>query len=190
MLPYIGENYSTTKTLLIAESFYLPNECILNKNSEVWYKSTENELNDFEKQWINCRGLVECNWQSKGHFLFKEIDRTLRTNIKGGFEKIAFMNAFQRPACKEGESFKYDCENIDVEIAYKTINKVQQILQPEKIIFVTKYGWDMLNLNVTEEKIAKIYDFTCHPGTGGRYWNKANYPHGKSKFIKLLTTKC
>ncbi len=96
------------------------------------------------------------------------------------------MNGFQRPACKEGESFKNDCEDIDVEIACKTINEVQEILKPEKVIFISKYTWNKLNFKTTDKQIAKIYDCVCHPATGGRYWNKPNYPDGKAKFIELL----
>jgi len=40
----------------------------------------------------------------------------LNKSLGEGFEKIAFMNAFQRPACEEGGTFKYDCQNIDIEI--------------------------------------------------------------------------
>ena len=186
MLPYVGGNYKDTEILIIGESFYLPNECQLNKSSIKWYNSTQDELTENEKEWIDCRGLVECDWKSNGHFIYRELNRTIESVFGLGFEKVAFMNGFQRPACKEGESFRYDCEDLDVEIAYKTINRVQEILKPEKVIFVSKYTWDKLNWKVIEQKIAKLYDWVCHPGTGGRYWNNSNYPSGKEKFIELL----
>jgi len=108
MRPFVGECYSSSqiKTLLIAESFYLPNECELHKDAGTWYSSDESGLAENEKPWVDCRGLIECDWFADGHFIYRELNRCLLESTGIGFEGLAFMNAFQRPSCKEGESFK------------------------------------------------------------------------------------
>ncbi len=190
MRPYVGSNYSSkdNKILLIAESFYLPNECKLNKESQHWYNANESKLSDYEKRWINCRGLIECNWNSHGHFIYRELNRVMMETTGEGFSSVAFMNAFQRPACQEGRSFQYDCEPIDIQKAVDTINAVQDILTPNIVIFVAKYPWDLLGNRIKEKSIAQKYTFVCHPGTGGRYWHNINYRHGRKKFVEILQT--
>lgn len=192
MRPYVGNNYSSKKNkiLLIAESFYLPNECKLNKESQRWYEGNESMLSDYEKPWINCRGLIECEWESAGHFIYRELNRVLQEVSGEGFSSVSFMNAFQRPACEEGHSFKDDCEEVDEQYAVETINVVQNILKPDVVIFVAKYPWDRLGSRVKKEGVANQYSFVCHPCTGGRYWHKQSYPHGRSKFVEILKNTC
>ncbi|OXU15072.1 hypothetical protein SMSP1_01267 [Sedimentisphaera salicampi] len=188
MRPFVGEFYSANpiKTLLIAESFYLPNECELHKDAEEWYASNESDLDSSEKPWVDCRGLIECDWFAAGHFLYRELDRCLCESTGIGFEGLAFMNAFQRPSCREGESFKHFCTNLDIEKSSEVINVVQEVLLPDHVIFVAKYPWDVLGAQVTSKDVAKKYDFVCHPGTGGRYWHNVDYQHGKQKFLKIM----
>lgn len=188
MRPFVGESFASSKvkTLLIAESFYLPNECNLHKDADKWYGSDESNLTDNQKSWAHCRGLIECDWSAPGHRIYRELDRCLRESTGIGFEGLAFMNAFQRPSCKEGESFKYFCTDLDIEKSVDVINSVQEVLKPDQVIFVAKYPWDALGKKVASKKIAKKYDFACHPGTGGRYWHNAKYKHGRQKFLGIM----
>lgn len=191
MMTYVGNKYrneSSCKILLIAESFYLPNESILHKKPDSWYSGNQTQLTEKEISWMNCRGLIECGWESSGHHIFRELNKRLASVLNGGFENVAFMNAFQRPACKEGESFRNDCVQKDIEVAIDTINKVQEIIKPDTVIFVAKYPWDLLGSEIKKQDIAKKYSFVCHPATGGRYWHNKNYKHGKNKFIELIQT--
>lgn len=191
MMTYVGRNYtkeSNPKILLIAESFYLSNESVIHKNPDSWYSGSQKLLTEKEISWMNCRGLIECSWKSRGHYIFRELNNALSSVLTGGFENVAFMNTFQRPACKEGESFRKDCTQKDIEVAIDTINKVQDIIQPDVVIFVAKYPWDLLGSEVKNRGVAKSYSFVCHPATGGLYWHKKSYKHGKNKFIELLKT--
>lgn len=188
MRPFVGESYSSSqsKTLLIAESFYLPNECELHKEAETWYSSDESGLTENEVPWVDCRGLIECNWSADGHFIYRELERCLHESTGNGFVGVAFMNAFQRPSCKEGESFKPFCTQLDIEHSVEVINSVQEALLPDRVIFVAKYPWDVLGAKLASKGIAGEYNFVCHPGTGGRYWHNKEYPHGKLKFLELM----
>jgi len=64
---------------------------------------------------------------------------------------------------------------------------VQEALQTDRVVFVAKYPWDALGAMVASRGIADEYNFVCHPGTGGRYWHNSNYPHGKRKFLQIMT---
>ena len=189
MMPFVGEHYSASpsKTLLIAESFYLPNDCDAHKDAAKWYSSDESVLTDEQKKWANCRGLIEGEWIARsGHKIYIELNSSINEARGIGFEGVAFMNAFQRPSCEEGETMRHFCEELDITNSVAVINEVQKILAPDQIIFVAKYAWDVLGTQIASKNIAKKYDFVCHPGTGGFYWLKDGYPHGKPKFMQLM----
>jgi len=187
MMPFVGLNYrkSDPKFLLIGESFYLPDSCTLNDQSDVWYASEQTKLMAEEQKWRDCRGLIACGWESPGHYIYRELNSSISEVLENGFADVAYMNAFQRPACEEGDSIRKDCTAQDIEMASKTIDEVQAILKPDVIIFVAKFSWDVLEKSFHKEPQIQ-YDFVCDPGTGGRYWHDKDYPHGKSKFIEIL----
>jgi len=99
---------------------------------------------------------------------------------------VVYMNAFQRPAPVTGDSIKNFCKSIDYEISAKTIDEVIKIVDPDLVIFVSKLSWDTLRWKLSKNQGTRKIDFTCHPGTGGRYWHNKEYPHGIEKFNKLL----
>ena len=99
---------------------------------------------------------------------------------------VVFMNGFQRPAPEPGKSIRKFCERIDYTIGAKTIEKVIDIVEPNLVIFVSKFSWDELRWKLPKPKFGTEYDFVCHPGTGGRYWHNTDYKHGVSKFTNLV----
>src|SRR5687768_9795187 len=77
MKPYIGHNYGTNgkaKIMLVAESHYLPEYSTISNDPEKWYNSKQSDLNEEETGWIHTRGVVQCDWQSRGHMIFRELD--------------------------------------------------------------------------------------------------------------------
>ena len=193
MKPFIGEFYNSDKhkkLLLVGESYYLPNETNLHHSSIQWYGSNQDELDDDEVEWIDCNGLLTCDWASDGHQIYRELNKCIFSlNIEKGkraIDEVAFTNYFQRPAEKEGESFKYFCTEEDIVRANEILEQVIRIIDPDIVIFVSKYAWDTGGIKVKNDFPQKIVDFVCHPGTGGRYWHNESYPHNKDKFINLL----
>jgi hypothetical protein len=192
MIPYIGQDYELDlhkKLLLIGESNYLPEESEIHLDDKKWYKSSEDDLTDEEIEWINCRGLLECNWDSPGHFIYRELNRSLQEvlpistvdNKTRAISHCAFMNCFQRPSTT-GNSIKNLCTRMDIDESNKTKSSVIEIIKPDIVIFVSKLSWDLVGKNYKDNR----FDFVCHPGTGGRYWHNNKYPHGKRKFIQIL----
>ena len=95
MKPFIGEFYNSDKhkkLLLVGESYYLPNETNLHHSPIKWYDSNQNELDDEEIEWINCSGLLTCDWTSDGHHIYRELNKcifSLKFDIK---ISISFLN--------------------------------------------------------------------------------------------------
>ncbi len=195
MRPYIGHNYglnNNTKILLIAESNYLPEDSVIHKNAEVWYNSSQLDLNTKEINWIHCRQLCENDWKDNGLMLYRELEQNLQMHFKSSVNKeramtnIAFMNAFQRPSPKMGESIKHYLKESDYKISSDVISQVISIIDPDLVVFVSKLAWDRLKSRLKIENSKLKIDFTCHPASGGRYWHNKQYRNGKEKFNTIL----
>lgn len=196
MMPYIGLNYGRNgykKVLLVGESNYFPSKSTIHLDVEKWYQINQTQLyNDKEGNnevdWINCRNLLDSKWDSKGHYMYRELDSNLRklfnTNEKRAMDNISYINAFQRPS-KKGESIKIYLKPIDEKVAKEVLRDVINIIQPNIVIFVSKFAWEKIGNKLNLENNIKV-NFTCHPATGGRYWFKSNYIHGRNKFNDLL----
>jgi hypothetical protein len=194
MLPYIGKNYGVNgqlKILLVAESNYLPEESTIQQNAEIWYSSEQSRLTDEEVDWINCRDLLQCSWSSDGHMIYRELENNLKdyfnknTNEEKAISNVAYMNGFQRPSPVIGESIKHYLTQTDCFLSAKIISNVISIIDADLVVFVSKLAWDRLNYLLEIDDKVKV-DFTCHPGTGGRYWFNKNYSHGRDKFRSIL----
>ena len=190
MLPYIGGNYISTihkKLLLIGESNYFPKTSTIHKDATKWYDGNQSLLSEEEIEWIHNRGLTEC----ARHQNYKNLNDCLAelkiTVTEKPISHISYMNAFQRPAVDTGKSFKYCCTEKDILISAATINKVIEILEPDIIIFVSKYSWDALHGKITIKEDMHM-DFVSHP-TDPFHWQNKKYVHGKMKFMKLLAEK-
>lgn len=114
-------------------------------------------------------------------------------NIKYDTELIHefafYKNYFLRPASVKGNnrSFKKDCKPIDREVAGKALCGVIEVIQPDILIFVSKYAWEEFNgycqntnLVFENTKIESVY----HPAHPGSWHNKNGL--GKQKFEQLL----
>ena len=193
MRPFIGKNYGKSnsgKIMLIAESHYLPPKSTISRNPENWYNSTQSDLSNEEIAWINTRNILKGNWKPAGHMIFRELNTRMSEFIDNkefrAMTNVAFMNGFQRPAPETGDSIRNFCKPIDFKIGAKTIDNVVRVIEPDLVIFVSKLSWDKLRWKIPKSELEIIYDFVCHPGTGGRYWHNKKYEHGVKKFKSLI----
>lgn len=192
MMPYLGPKYGSVgkvKVLLIAESNYLPENSEIHKNAEIWYGSNQNQLSRDENGWLNCRQLLECDWKSDGHKIYREINKVLSDfydNEERAIENIAFVNGFQRPSPIMGESIKKYLTQQDLDVSVKVLSRIISIIEPDLVVFVSKLAWDKLSQRLLKIHKNVEFEYTCHPATGGRYWNKKGYMHGVNKFRKIF----
>jgi len=189
MKPYIGNNYGKhhKKLILIGESHYLPKHSTIHLKAEEWYNASQEYLSPEEIEWINTRKILESNWNSRGHFLFKELERRM-TEVLGNTKCRAmtnaiFINGFQRPSI-EGESIKKIAKKIDYEKSIDILKNVIEIFEPEQVVFVTKFTWDNIGKKISKPfKNDIAFDFVYHPAAY-RYWYK--YPNGIKKFKDII----
>ena len=192
MLPYVGEDYETgshRKMLLVGESFYFPEESTVHLDAERWYSQTESALNCAEIEYFGCRGLVECPWKADGHKMYREINGCLATL---GLEfkdrpvsHVAYINAYFRPASKNGDSFKHGCTLLDRTKSWDITERVIRAIKPDLVVYVSKYAWDNVGRHLASRLEVPEFRFTSHPADP-RHWNRRGYAHGRSKFIQIL----
>ncbi len=194
MLPFVGSNYESAnhkKLLLIGESNYLPQKSEINKNHETWYNGNQSTLSAEEVCYIDCRGLLCCNWKSAGHKIYREINRCLQNVGITGEDKpishITYINGFQRPA-NYGKTFKHLCKEIDVINSSKVICETIRVIKPNVIVFVSKCAWDAFRPHLDTKDTDVYIDFVSHPADHF-HWQKKGYSNGHNKFIKILESK-
>jgi hypothetical protein len=195
MVPFVGNHYEApqhNKLLLVGESNYLPKKSKVHLDPDAWYKGCQKQLSDEEIRWIHCRGLLKGDWNNGGHRIYREINRCLESaGINGSersMEHVAYMNAFQRPA-REGDSIKHIVKTLDKDKAAEVIKEVVDVIEPDMVVFVSKYAWDALKSRLKRADGMPDLDFVCHPTGAWSYWNRESYAHGKRKFLHLLENR-
>lgn len=195
MLPYVGPDYESpthVRMLLVGESNYFPKSSLVHKESRSWYEKSQADITPEEEAYINCRGLLECDWKAPGHKIYRELNACLALLELPCTDRpvshVAYMNAFQRPAAVPGSTFKHCCTDIDVEIGLETLKSTVAIIDAEVVVFVSKYAWDKIGKRVRNEQVSGYYDYVSHPADPF-HWNVPSYKHGKSKFVDLLRSR-
>ena len=203
MIPFIGDYYISDKhkkLLLVGESFYFPDKSTIHLDAEKWYQASEKDLSvvegengkkEEEKEWINCKDLLENNKWKKGHKMYIELNNTIGkmklTFDARPIDEIAFTNFFVRPAIK-GKSIKNYKNKSDVEIdkqkANKVLESVLQILNPDVLIFVSKYAFECVDKNIWNKFANMKVNYFKHPCSP--CWNCNDSSRGKNAFLKML----
>jgi hypothetical protein len=193
MRPFVGKDYVSTthaRLLILGESFYFPEDSLVHKEAGNWYAMKQGSLTEEEVTYINCRQLLECDWGSPGHKMYREINRCLAeldlpSQDDRPVSHISYTNTFSRPARDSGGSFKDCCVDQDVVESIRMVTKVIEALSPNLVIFVSKYAWDVIGANIAKQISEPKFDFVSHP-TDPFHWNVESYQHGRRKFVTLL----
>ena len=185
MKPWVGTNYVSDKhkkLLVLGESHYLPKGSIKSCDVDAWYSGSVDSLEAEEKGWIFTAEIIgkhmQENFPNSAHGIFRNTAKAVNTvgyqyaNPSEAMNDIAFMNFFQRPAEKTGDSINVGKK--DVEVAICVLKDVIEILAPDIIVFVScKAAWygksivESLNIPVA---------VTPHPTC--RWWNKQTKKYG------------
>ncbi|MHC5225078.1 hypothetical protein ACYSN2_02925 [Ignatzschineria sp. LJL83] len=196
MKPFIGSKYGVEfpKTLLLAESHYLPKiNSGIHLCPTTWYELNQSHLsanknidNETELSWINTRNILNKPRlsSSKGHAIYRNIHQAINeffpnTRSDNNFTHFAFMNTFLRPAELSGKSIKI--QEIDKQKSRETIQQVIDIIDPEKVIFISSKSFNAIAKNINAKAIYK----TPHPAC--IWWNrKSKKGTGKQQLINAL----
>lgn len=209
MMPFVGFEYDKMqkKILLVGESHYLnqishedgekPSFDFSNEFSEInWYEMNFDTIKSNypksglaqQKSYVYTRNVV-CSFLAGYPGVGYGIFHTPLTAIhdvlnKNDFNEFAFMNYFQKPAYKFGESIKKYIDDNDKKIAFDTLVGVVKSITPTKIIILSSTVRDRLNELLPESERfiegVPVY-YTCHPTCA--WWRRNDGKHGKKAFI-------
>jgi hypothetical protein len=216
LLPFIGENWneSPLKFLIIAESHYIDKDALKETHYSNWYEETSNNFNKLEINLNYYRNYINTRYNVNNAFIEFKKPYTHYYNIRSAirdsitfFEKkeyvldyLAYYNYFQRPAFVQGETI--DNNDVDNEKAYKTLNSLLEIINPNKVIFISKKSFDAYNQSriMNNDPVLDIIKNNFTPHAGSAWWNKKSVNYGKhigsnenrtgrERFIDIITNK-
>ena len=186
MMPFVGSEYasSSPRLLIIAESHYLRKSSTIHLDASGWYQSSANQLLDHELSATNTRKCLTKagkTWRLKSYTIYRNLEAAL---IEAGYPEkdntlrhIAFMNAFQRPAVSR---LSINSTAIDEEYSAPTIRSVVRIIEPEKVIFVSRKAHKVFASHLDVPTYA-----VPHPASA--WWNRpSKRGTGKAQFLRLL----
>ena len=189
MLPYVGRHYNETRILLIGESHYLSNyESEEVRNMNAWYESPTDDYSFEYKENIETRWVIRkflTGRRTKAYSMFSNPAKALTDAWDLGelydgeaFTGFAFYNYFQRPARNAGKSIVMGEE--DERQAFFIMNRIVDILKPEKVIFLSKKAADSFTYQGGDLD-EKRFHFVYHPTS--KYWHEAE---GKKKLCRIF----
>ena len=180
MLPYIGRHYPNTGILVLGESHYLSNEeSDETRRMQGWYDRTTQSGSFKHPRNFYTRGVVRTYLTERRYKSSSMFSNPAKALIDGwglecvndseAFTAFAFFNYFQRPASSSGASISLNAE--DEVQACAILSRVLGILQPQKVIFLSKKAFNSYSrLAGTVDR--DLIDYVYHPTS--KYWNYAD----------------
>lgn len=206
-LPHIGNKYeeSTTRIMIIAESHYL-HEKFNNKFSVAdWYENPElvnSQLNE-QKSGMTTRAVIRDYLTStkliKPYTIFRNLENAYRNFQLDSrlFEECVFINYFQRPSQKNGDSIIVHTK--DSLIALENLLALNEILKPNKIIFVSSKAYNDFKSRASESQKESFAFVASVPHASSPWWNKTSpkfgvneegkIATGREKFMRIISLK-
>nr|WP_322624046.1 hypothetical protein [uncultured Flavobacterium sp.] len=209
-MPHIGDGYDAVpiKIMIVAESHYLPKYLDDKITVEDWYDNPQSVYikfeNSYDKGWINTQGVINHyrKEQKNGALvLFANLEKAYAEAYPGKllFDECIFLNYFQRPAERRGESIRISKR--DSEVALQNLLTLIDVAKPNKIIFVSSKAHKDFQAASLDKGIAKDdlpYVGTVPHAGASVWWNKASKKFalkggkpvtGRQKFIRIVTPK-
>lgn len=211
MLPYIGIHYLDTQILLVGESHYLGDNEQMNSETsqyqqilenvekkkkiyEKWYEEEWNHIEDIDVETIKNSAnyyytrrvvidtFIYGDTLGSGQIFYNPLKIVYGENTsKENINKFAFLNYFQRPEFKGGNTIQN--EEKDNEVAGKTLFEVIGILKPKKVIFLSSKAYRAFKKTQWYQSVSADIDCVAHPGCA--WWNRKGGKYGKNKFKKI-----
>lgn len=200
MKVWVGCNYSKnpTKLLLIGESHYLNKESEYHLDPKIWYAGVE------VSEKIDCKNIktrniiyngIKTKWQLKSKTIFRNIEKALFESLffenkpLTAFTEVAFMNYFQRPAEKTGQSINVSA--IDAEVSSFVFQSVVNAVEANIIIFTSSLAWQHAkNYGIRDFLNKKNIKVGRAPHPGMPWWSRSSKAYGnqtgKEHFIQLM----
>lgn len=198
-LPYIGPGYASAplKILIVAESHYLHRKYDGQITEDSWYDdpvAVTHKIKD-NLSGINTRKVIQdyrtANRTLKAYRIFLNLEAAYRDVFPGRelFHECAFINYFQRPAERNGQSIKVGRR--DAQVAFENLTGLAQVIGPHKVVFTSRKAFDAYKASQQQIDYTWV-NVIPHPSCV--WWNKPSPRYGlnglaasgRDKFIRLL----
>lgn len=180
LLPWVGNGYraATLKILLLGESHYLPKGVSYHHDVDDWYSGIQIASVE-DLKWITTRSIIknglQNGWKGASKTIYRNLSSTLVaanfSPIEAPFASLAYMNFFQRPAEKTGESLRV--KDADRRVGAATVTHVASCLKPNLVIFCSSLAWRVANderLLLTLKSQGCGFGGVPHPASA--WWNR------------------
>ncbi len=188
MRPWVGIAYSKQliKILTVGESHYLGKRSTYHHDINTWYEGISLEGKK-DRAGVHTRNVIyngiNSNWKKKSKTIFKNTEAALfasnifESNPLSAYDNIAYLNYFQRPAERHGESIKVKQQDKDV--SREVFRGVIEIIQPSIVIFTSTLAFNAAKSSgVTEWFKDNAIPFTRTPHPGCSWWNRVSKKYG------------
>ncbi len=200
MKPWVGDRYAEVglKVLIIGESHYLKSGSNYHHDAKAWYDGVKvSDKKDWG--WIKTRDIISngiaAKWKGGSKLIYKNIEKGLyEAGFCGreqstAFSDIAFLNYFQRPAQKTGESIKVT--KLDSDVSHYVVSQVVATISPDIVIFASSLAWKHAKQSGLVQKInGKGIKCTRVPHPGMPWWNRVSKAYGnktgKQHFVSYI----
>tara|TARA_R110002060_G_scaffold29939_2_gene40380 strand:+ start:277 stop:951 length:675 start_codon:yes stop_codon:yes gene_type:complete len=202
LIPWIGDGYDEAKhkLLILGESHYLDKDSQYHHNPEEWYAGVDvsafKDLGWMKTANIIRNGLKD-GWKKKSKLIYKNLSKALIESkveefaIEQPFQKVCYLNYFQRPAEKIGKSIKVSC--LDSQVSADVVSEVTAIVKPDIVIFSSTLAWNHAKKsNLISELKERGIKCARVPHAGMPWWNRVSKKYdnktGKYYFIDFITS--
>ncbi|WP_366183262.1 hypothetical protein [Flavobacterium ovatum] len=205
-LPHIGKNFDDVKQriMIVAESHYVDG-CI---TADGWYNNPEEIYSRLIESidWFKTRSVLLTYFKQRklrkvepALTIFKNLETAYKTVFKNSqlFDECVYINYFQRPAEKKGDSIQIDKR--DSAIALDNLLVLIDVLKLDKIIFVSSKAYKdfIVNTTETQRKALPYIGSVPHPSASA-WWNTTSTKYGtkeiptatgREKFERIIKPK-
>ncbi|MBA6287471.1 hypothetical protein [Colwellia sp. MB3u-4] len=200
LIPWIGDGFNDAKhkLLILGESHYLDEGSHYHHNPQEWYAGID--VSAFEDLgWMKTANIIRNGinngWKQKSKLIYKNLSKALieskveEFDIEQPFQKLCYLNYFQRPAEKTGKSIKVS--DLDSKRSSSVVNEVIAIVKPHIVVFSSTLAWNHAKKSglISELKEGGI---KCErvPHAGMPWWNRVSKKYdnktGKYYFIDFI----
>lgn len=185
-LPWVGIGYrkAKLKILLLGESHYLPNGVTYHHDADAWYSGIQITSAE-DLKWMATRSIIRnglhSDWKGRSKTIYRNLSSALvaeNFSVEDApFTSLAYMNFFQRPAEKTGDSIRV--KDVDRRISAATVAHVSSCLQPNLVVFCSALAW---RAAIEEGLLLTLKSQGCGVGSiphpASAWWNRKSLIRG------------
>ena len=205
-LPHIGKNFeqATRRILIVAESHYIAEKFNGLTSADNWYNNYDEIYKKLgsDSGWFNTREVLKSYFNQRnagkiqgGLTIFSNLETAYKKvfNNVNLFDECVYINYFQRPSEKKGQSINVDIR--DNQVAKDNLLTLIDVLKLDKIIFVSSKAYNnfIANTSISHRENLPYFGSVPHPSASA-WWNRKSKKYGingesitgRAKFERII----